>query len=87
MPRGDGKPPPYKAGRRQDTRKAGNLHRELVQRGLIAGERGGGGHGLAVDENDFAGFGDGIGIEFEAAIIHQVVYHGLGGGGGVRASR
>jgi hypothetical protein len=39
-----------------------------------------------VDENDFAGLGDGpwdcIEVKFKAAIIYQVVHHGLRGGGG-----
>jgi hypothetical protein len=35
-----------------------------------------------VNENDFAGFRDGVAVRFEAAIVDQVGHHGLGGGGG-----
>ena len=58
------------------------LCRELVEGGAFA-PGGGNGRSLAVDENDFAGLGDGFAVQFEAAVVHQVGDDGLGGVGGI----
>ena len=38
----------------------------------------------SIDENDFAGFGDGGAVDGKTAMGYQVLDHGFRGGGGVR---
>ena len=49
--------------------------------GSVSAPRNGGRWSLAVDENDFAGVGNGVAVGFEAAVVHQVGDDGLDGVG------